>query len=170
LTPIKVEDRARVKILEERCRSPESVVFKHILIATDGSELAERAAEQGLELAKALEAKVTTVTATEPWVAVVAGDAALAFPSKDYDEGVAEAATQLLERIVEKAKSADIPCAAVHMKDQFPAEGIIAAANENGCDLIVMASHGRRGLAKVLLGSVATRVLALSPVPVLICK
>jgi nucleotide-binding universal stress UspA family protein len=145
-------------------------VFKHILIATDGSEPAERAAEQGLELAKAVKAKVTAVTATEPWVAVVAGDAAIGFPSKDYDESAGKAAAQFTERVAEKARAADIPCTTVHMRDQFAAEGIIAAAREHGCDLIVMGSHGRRGLAKVLLGSVATRVLGLSPVPVLICK
>jgi nucleotide-binding universal stress UspA family protein len=145
-------------------------MFKHVLIATDGSELAERAAAQGLELAKLLGAKVTVVTATEPWVAVVAGDAALGFPSNEYDESAAKAAAQLLERIAKKAKAANIPCATMHVKDQFPAEGIIAAATENGCDLIVMASHGRRGVAKVLLGSVAGRVLVLSPVPVLICR
>jgi nucleotide-binding universal stress UspA family protein len=142
-------------------------MFTHILIATDGSELAERAADQGLQLAKALKAKMTAVMATEPWVAVVAGDAALGFPS---DESTAKVAAALLGRIVAKAKAAGLTCATVHMKDQFPAEGIVAAAKENDCDLIVMASHGRRGIAKVLLGSVAARVLALSDVPVLICK
>jgi nucleotide-binding universal stress UspA family protein len=145
-------------------------MFKHILIATDGSELAERAAEQGLELAKAVKAKVTAATATEPWVAVVTGDAAIGFPSEDYDESAAKAAARITERVAEKARAADIACTTVHMKDQFAAEGIIAAAKQHGCDLIVMGSHGRRGLAKVLLGSVATRVLVLSPVPVLICK
>jgi nucleotide-binding universal stress UspA family protein len=145
-------------------------MFKHILIATDGSELAERAATEGLELAKVLKAKVTAVTATEPWVAVVAGDAALGFPHKEYDEASAKAAAAILGRITEKAKAAEIACKTVHMRDQFPAEGIVAAANEHGCDLIVMASHGRRGLAKVLLGSVAARVLAFSPTPVLICR
>jgi nucleotide-binding universal stress UspA family protein len=145
-------------------------MFKHILIATDGSELAERAAAQGLELAKALKARTTAVIATEPWVAVVAGDAALGFPHKEYDESTVKAAAQALGRIAEQAKAAGVSCATVHMRDQFPAEGILAAAKDNGCDLIVMGSHGRRGIAKLLLGSVATRVLALSPVPVLICR
>jgi nucleotide-binding universal stress UspA family protein len=145
-------------------------MYKHILIATDGSELAERAADQGLELASALNAKVTAVIVTEPWVAMVAGDAALGFPSKDYDESTAKAAADLLGRIVSKAKAANLSCATLHMKDQFPAEGILAAVKEKSCDLIVMGSHGRRGIARLLLGSVATRVLGLSHVPVLICK
>lgn len=145
-------------------------MFKHILIATDGSDLAERAASQALELAKILGAKVTAVTATEPWAAVVTGEAALGFPPADYEKGVVETATSVLARVAEMAKSSGLDCATVHMKDHFPDEGIVAAAKENGCDLIVMASHGRRGLARLLLGSVASRVLALSPVPVLICR
>jgi nucleotide-binding universal stress UspA family protein len=145
-------------------------MFKHILVATDGSDLAERAASQGLELAKILDAKLTAVTVTEPWAAVVIGDAAFGLPPADYEKGVIETAASVLERVAEMAKSAGVNCATVHMKDHFPDEGIIAAAKENGCDLIVIASHGRRGLARLLLGSVAARVVALSSVPVLVCR
>jgi nucleotide-binding universal stress UspA family protein len=145
-------------------------MFKHILIATDGTELAERAAAQGLELAKQLGANVTAVTVTEPWAAAVAGEAALGYPPEEYEKGVVGTAGSVLARIAEIAKTAGVECSTVHMKDHFPYEGVVAAAKENGCDLIVMASHGRRGLARLLLGSVATRVLALSPVPVLVCR
>jgi nucleotide-binding universal stress UspA family protein len=148
----------------------ESTMFKHILIATDGSELAERAAAQGLELARLLNAKVTVATVSEPWTAVVTGDAAFGFPPEDYDRGVTENAAIVLGRIAEKAEAAGLDCPTVHVKDHFPDEGIVSAAKEKGCDLIVMASHGRRGLARLLLGSVASRVLTLSPVPVLICR
>ena len=145
-------------------------MFKHVLIATDGSDLAERAASQGLELAKILQARVTAVTVTEPWTALVIGEAAFGFPPPDYEKGVLETATSVLARVAEMAKSVGLDCATVHVKDNLPDEGIIAAAKDNGCDVIVMASHGRRGLAKLLLGSVASRVLTLSPVPVLICR
>ena len=145
-------------------------MFKHILIPTDGSDLAERAASRGLELARILNAKVTAVAVTETWNSVVIGDAALGFPPADYEKGVIETATSVLARIAEMAKAAGLQCATVHVKDHFPDEGIIVAAKDNGCDLIVMASHGRRGLARLLLGSVASRVVALSPVPVLICR
>ena len=145
-------------------------MFKHILIPTDGSDLAERAASRGLELARILNARVTAVTVTEPWNAVVTGDAAFGFPPADYEKGVIETATSVLARIAEMAKAAGLQCATVHVKDHFPDEGIIAAAKDNGCDVIVMASHGRRGLARFLLGSVASRVVALSLVPVLICR
>jgi nucleotide-binding universal stress UspA family protein len=145
-------------------------MFKHILIATDGSDLAERAASRGLELAGLLGAKVTAVTVTEPWTAVVTGEAAFGFPPADYEKGAIETATSILARVADMAKPQGLQCATVHMKDHFPDEGIIAAAKDSGCDLIVMASHGRRGLARFLLGSVASRVVALSPVPVLICR
>jgi nucleotide-binding universal stress UspA family protein len=145
-------------------------MFKHILIATDGSDLAEGAASQGLELARILGARVTAVTVSEPWTAVVTGEAAFGFPPAEYEKGVAELAASVLGRVEDMAKAAGLQCATVHVKDHFPDEGIIAAAKEKGCDLIVMASHGRRGLAKLLLGSVAARVVALSPVPVLICR
>jgi nucleotide-binding universal stress UspA family protein len=145
-------------------------MFKHVLIATDGSELAERAVAQGLELAKAIGAQVTVVTATEPWAAVVTGETALMFPAGDYERGAAEHAAKILGQAMNLARKAGVACDSVHIKEQFPAEGIIAAAKEKGCDLIVMASHGRRGIARLLLGSEATKVLTLSSVPVLICR
>jgi nucleotide-binding universal stress UspA family protein len=145
-------------------------MFKHILIASDGSELAKRAEDQGLELAKLLNAKVLAVTVTEPWAAVVTGEAALGFPIDEYEKAAAESAARILAAIGENAKKKGLACRTVHVTDQFPAEGIIAAAKEQGCDLIVMASHGRRGLAKLFLGSEATKVLTLSTVPVLVCR
>jgi nucleotide-binding universal stress UspA family protein len=148
----------------------EVVMFKHILIASDGSELAKKAEAQGLELAKLLKAKVLAVTVTEPWAAVVTGDAALGFPVDEYERASADSAAKILAPIGEEAKKVGVTCRTVHVADQFPAEGIIAAAKENGCDLIVMASHGRRGLAKLFLGSEATKVLTLSTVPVLVCR
>lgn len=145
-------------------------MFKHILIATDGSDLAERAAAQGLELAKLLKARVTVVSVTEPWEAVVGGDAAFGFPIGDYDQSAAAGAARILERISDMAKKYDLACDLLHVKDHFPAEGIVSTCKERECDIIVMASHGRRGLAKLFLGSEAARVLTTSSVPVLICR
>jgi nucleotide-binding universal stress UspA family protein len=145
-------------------------MYKHILIATDGSDLAARAVTTGLGLAKVLKAKVTALTATEPWSAMISGEAtAFAFPIEDYEKAAAAAAVGILAKVSEEAKKADVVCETVHVSD-FPAEGIIATAKSRGCDLIVMASHGRRGLARILIGSQATRVLTLSSVPVLICR
>jgi nucleotide-binding universal stress UspA family protein len=144
-------------------------MYKHILIATDGSELAGRAVAAGLALAKELKAKVTAVTVTEPWSAMVTGEPALVFPIEDYEKAAAENAARILSGVAGAAKDAGVACETAHIYD-FPAEGIVEAAKARGCDLIVMASHGRRGLSKLLLGSQATRVLALSTVPVLVCR
>ena len=148
-------------------------MYKHILIATDGSELAQKALTTALALAKHLEAKATAVTVTEPWDAL--SMAALAErnipnPVAGYEEGVAATANRILWGVSETAKKMQVACATVHVKDKHPAAGIIDTAKERGCDLIVMASHGRRGISKLLLGSQATKVVTLSPVPVLICR
>ena len=148
-------------------------MFKHILIATDGSELAEKAVAHGIELAKHLEAKVTAVTVTESWDAL--SMAALAErnipnPVADYEERMAASANRILWSVSEAAKKLGQPCSTIYVKDRHPADGILETARTQDCDLIVMASHGRRGLSKLLLGSQANKVVTLSPTSVLICR
>jgi nucleotide-binding universal stress UspA family protein len=148
-------------------------MYKHVLIATDGSDLAQKAEATGLALAKALGAQVTAVTVTEPWDPLSMGEVverSIPNPVADFDESVAAAANRILWRVTEAAKKTGVACGTVHVKDQHPAEGIIDAAKKRGCDLIVMASHGRRGLSKWLLGSQANQVVTLSPVAVLVCR
>jgi nucleotide-binding universal stress UspA family protein len=148
-------------------------MYKHVLIATDGSDLAQKAEATGLALARALGAQVTAVTVTEPWDPLSMGEVverSIPNPVADFDESVAAAANRILWRVTEAAKKTGVACGTVHVKDQHPAEGIIDAAKKRGCDLIVMASHGRRGLSKWLLGSQANQVVTLSPVAVLVCR
>jgi nucleotide-binding universal stress UspA family protein len=145
-------------------------MYKHILIASDGSELAARALEQGLALAKALGAKVTAVTVTEPWTAAVSGEWAVAFPVEEYERAAAANAAKILAQVTEAAAAAGVACETVHIKDQFAAEGIVDEAKNRACDLIVMGSHGRRGVVKFILGSQASRVLTHTHVPMLICR
>jgi nucleotide-binding universal stress UspA family protein len=145
-------------------------MYAHILIATDGSELASRAVEQGLTLAKALGSRVTAITVTEPWTAAVSGEWAVAFPVEEYEKAAAANAEKILAHVKDMAARICVACDTRHVKDQFAAEGIVDEAKAQSADLIVMASHGRRGLAKVVLGSQATRVLTHSTVPLLICR
>lgn len=145
-------------------------MYGHILIATDGSELAGKAVEQGLEIAKALAAKVTVVTVTEPWAAIAPGEIGMAFPVDDYERGCADHAATILAEAAEHARSKSVACNVLHVKDRYPADGILEAAASGQCDLIVMSSHGRRGVARLLIGSQANRVVIQSAVPVLICK
>src|SRR5262245_51007815 len=116
-------------------------VYKHLLIATDGSELAQKALDQGFALAKALNAKATVINVTPHWTSTISGQAAHA---DNYNKLVAEEASKILSSVDDAAKKAEITCDTVHVIDRLPAEGIIETANVRGCDLIVMASHGRR--------------------------
>lgn len=145
-------------------------MYKHILIATDGSELGSKAVGQGLALARALSAKALVVTVTEPWNAVVSGEFVFSYPVDDYDRDAAANASRILAGATEVARKVDVTCETLHVKDMFPAEGIVETAKKRGCDLIVMASHGRRGISRMLLGSQANSVVTQSPVPVLICR
>jgi nucleotide-binding universal stress UspA family protein len=145
-------------------------VYAHILIAADGSELSDKAVRHGLALAKVHGAKVTAVHVTEPWTAAVSGEWAIAFPAEEYEETAAANAQSVLARVAEEAQRVGVACETLHIKDQFAAEGIVEEAKARKCDLIVMASHGRRGFARLLLGSEAVRVLTHSAVPVLICR
>jgi nucleotide-binding universal stress UspA family protein len=148
-------------------------MHKHILIATDGSELATKALEYGLALAKRDNARVTVVTATEPWSPLdIAHEARLRHPDPigHFEELAAAAAKRILDDAAKRAKAHGVSCECVHVKDLHPAEGIVATAKDKGCDLIVMASHGRRGVRRLLLGSQAYEVLTHCTVPALIVR
>lgn len=143
-------------------------MFKHILIATDGSAVGERATGHGLELAKQLNAEVTVVTVTEPWMEPQ--PIAPASWSEHYERAAAENAASALASATRVAAAKQLRCATVHVADRQAAEGIVETAMARGCDVIVVGSHGRRGVARVLLGSVAAEVVVLSVVPVLVCR
>jgi nucleotide-binding universal stress UspA family protein len=145
-------------------------MYKHILLATDGSTLAQKAVDQGIALAKCLDAAVTVVTVTEPLSEAVVGEMVFAPPLDVYEKCAATDAKRILAAVSEAAREAGVPCAEVYVKDCFTAEGIIEAAKAKSCDLIVMGSHGRRGITRLLLGSAAAEVVARSTIPVLICR
>lgn len=148
-------------------------MYKHILIATDGSELANKALEHGLEVAKRYSASVSIVTVTEPWSALEMAQQAREHqpdPVSQFEALAADRAKRILNNAVKHAEASGVAVEAVHIKDQYPAEGIIATARDKQCDLIVLASHGRRGLPRVLLGSQAYEVLTRCTVPALIVR
>ena len=145
-------------------------MYAHLLVATDGSEISRKAVEQGLALGKALGAKVTVITVSEPIASLGAGEAMVSFPIEEYDKNVSAAANAILAQVGEMARAAGAACSTLHIKDRYPADGIVETAERLKCDLIVMASHGRRGLSRMLLGSQANRVVTHSAIPVLICR
>lgn len=143
-------------------------MFEHILIATDGSELATKAVTAGLDLAKALGAKVTFVAVTEPRThfAPVSQPPLLT----EDDEALKRSAETVLANACADAVKLNITCTSVYVPNQFPAETILREAKARGCDVIVMASHGRRGLARLVLGGETVRVVTHSEIPVLVYR
>ena len=148
-------------------------MYQRILIATDGSDLADRAVAHGVALAKELKVPICVVTVTEAWSAFQLAEMSRIGerdPIARYEEMAAAAASNILGKAEQLAKAEGVACETLHVQDQHPAEGIIAASTDKGCDLIVMASHGRRGLNRLLLGSQAHEVLTRSKVPALIVR
>lgn len=148
-------------------------MYKRILIATDGSELANKAVTHGIALAKAVKAPVTIVTVTDIWSSFEMAhdyDQQKRDPIGNYEALAAASAKRILDKAGEIAKSQGVDCALTHVADKPPADGIVEAAEATGAGLVVMASHGRRGIDRLLLGSVANRVVAYSKVPVMIVR
>ena len=146
-------------------------MYRHILIPTDGSELAEQAVTNGLSLAKSLGAKVTVIIVEEPhWLAVPSFAEHGAFEEVGkLTEQIKKYVASALNRAADAAKQAGVPCDTIQVSDAQPYQAIIATATDKGCDLIVMASNGRSGLSAVVLGSVTNKVLTHTKIPVLVC-
>jgi len=147
-------------------------MHQHILIATDGSELGDRALDHGLSLARQLKAKVTVLTGTEMWSVfeMTRHSNDTRNPIEHYEAIAAESARKVLDAAAERAARYGVTCDMVHARDLKPAEAIVETATARGCDLIVMGSHGRRGVNRMLLGSETARVLALTTIPVLVYR
>ena len=147
-------------------------MYKHILIATDGSELAGKGLEQGLRVAAATGAEATIITVTEPWQTVDAGQmwGGSANLLDEYRAHSRESATKILAAAAERASALGVNHKTHYVADAYPAEAILEAARERECDLIVMATHGRRGLNRLLLGSQANAVITHSDTPVLVVR
>jgi nucleotide-binding universal stress UspA family protein len=145
-------------------------MYKHILIPTDGSPQSRKAIAGAVELAKAIGAKVTGVFAAPPATPILyrdhipSGFATMA----DQKRVIEESATRYLAIIEQAAKKAGVPCEVISITSDYPADTILATAKKKKCDLIVMATHGRRGIKGVLLGSETQRVVTHATVPVLV--
>ena len=142
-------------------------MYRHILIPTDGSELAEHGVTHGLALAKSLGAKVSVIFVVEPF-SELKGRFLEAVAR--YAELRKEQATSELDRAAKAAKQAGVSCETIQVENEQPHQAIIAAAEDKGCDLIVMSSHGRGGLSMLLIGSVTNKVLTQAKTPVLVCQ
>ena len=147
-------------------------MYRHILIPTDGSELGGHGVTNGLSLAKSVGAKVTVIIVEEPfdWLTVSETKGQRAFDElAKHTEQIKKHAASVLNRVANAAEQAGVPCDTVQVEDARPYQAIIATAEDRGCDLIVMASHGRGGPSAVVLGSVTNKVLTHTKTPVLVC-
>ncbi len=149
-------------------------MYTHILVPTDGSPLSGNAAQHAIRLAKAFRARMTALhivgnhlpalqsEAYHPW----RFQAAMA----EIEQAEADQANKILQSVKQAAEQAGIDCDAIKVSAGVTYAGIIEQADKLQCDLIVMASHGRRGLQGLLLGSETVKVLTHSKIPVLVCR
>jgi len=145
-------------------------MYRHILIATDGSELSMQAVTHAVALAKALNAKLTVVTVSEPFHVLAVDPILLTDTPESYKARAAAFAAEYLGEVEDKAAASGVRCNNVHVEDEQPYRAIIDTATKQGCDLIVMASHGRRGVSAILLGSETVKVLTHTSIPVLVYR
>ncbi len=148
-------------------------MYKHILVPTDGSKLSARAIRAACALAQTCGAKLTGVYVIPPWVPPMYAEGmiyAADLGPQRHKELMARAAKKALAVVTTEAQIERVACATVAPLANQPWKGILQTARAKRCDLIVMASHGRRGLAGLLLGSETTKVLTHSKTPVLVVR
>lgn len=147
-------------------------MFKHILVPTDGSPLSSDTARRAVEFAREAGAKITFFFAEPDYPVAFYGEGALIDPTtpEKFAEIAEEQARDILGKAEALAREAGVQCESIARVSDVPYQAIIEAANTAGCDLIFMASHGRRGISGLLLGSETQKVLTHSTIPVLVYR
>jgi len=145
-------------------------MYKNILVPTDGSELADKAAMQAIELAKALSAKLTFVRITAPPAPIVVEGVVVAYPAEELRAQLKERVGAHLSGLADAARRAGVTCETRHEENDQPWRGVLDVAEAMGADLIMMGSHGRKGVAALVLGSETHKVLTHTKTPVLVCR
>ena len=147
-------------------------MFKHFLIPCDGSDLSNRVVDKAIEFAREISAKVTGFYA-QPEYSVPYYEGGIPIDAMTPEGFASLTQTQaegILNALAEKARAASVSCDTFTTTHDSPYEAIIDAANAKGCDLIFMASHGRRGIAGLLMGSETHKVLTHTTIPVLVYR
>jgi len=143
-------------------------MYKRILLPTDGSEPSRRAILSAVDFARGIGAEVVAMTATPEFHAITTDSEMLEQTPEGYAEASRARGQRLLDEVLAAARDAGVPCTGVQVVSDEPWEAIISAARQHMCDLVVMASHGRRGIKGLLLGSETQKVLVHSAIPVLV--
>jgi len=146
-------------------------MFKHILMPTDGTEHSEQAIKRGIELAKLCNAKVTGIHVVPNYHMMLAYEGGFDTSAEErIQEEAQQNAARFLDFVKTSAAAANLPCDTVVATNAHPYDAIVNTANERGCDLIVMTARYRKGLAKLIMGDEATRVLHRVSIPVLVFR
>ena len=147
-------------------------MFKHILLPTDGSKLSSKAVKLGIDYAKKSKARVTAVHVMPEFKLMVDDGITMLSPGlrKRLEDQGRERAQKMLEDIARQARTRGVRCTTLCVSSDMPYQQIISVARSKKCDLILMASHGRRGLSSLLLGSETAKVLLHSKIPVLVVR
>jgi nucleotide-binding universal stress UspA family protein len=145
-------------------------MYKHILIPTDGSEMSARAIAHGIELAQRLNAKVTGLAVISPWEDVAFSIKTFDINHEQYERHAEAYAAASLLVLSSTAKTAEVSCSVVQIKQSQAWSAIIDTAKQMHCDLILMASHGRSGIGAMIIGSETQKVLTHSTKPVLVYR
>jgi nucleotide-binding universal stress UspA family protein len=143
-------------------------MYKNILIPTDGSELAGKAVKHGITFAKEIGAKIAVLTVTAPFHIFALDPQVVEDTPVQYKKRIQEHSAKMFGVVASAAKAAGVACETVQVEHEHPYQAIIDTAGSRGCDLIVMASHGRRGISAIVLGSETVKVLTHSKIPVLV--
>jgi len=145
-------------------------MYKKILLPTDGSPLSASAIAQGVALAKSIGATVMGLTVSAPFHTFALDPMMVSDTKESYKKDCEELAAKYLGAIKTAASAAGVPCEVAHVDAEHAYEAIIDTAKTAGCDLIFMASHGRKGASALVLGSETVKVLTHSKIPVLVCR
>lgn len=149
----------------------EPPLFKRILLPIDDDiELSQRAVTLGLKMARLCDARLVVLHAIPPFNSLACMTAMLAATEIEYCDQAIKDSAERLQQVKRMADTAHVACECHHSFGEHPHEAILGAATEHRCDLIVMASHGRHGLDRLMLGSETQKVLSASTIPVLVCR
>lgn len=148
-------------------------MYKKILLPIDGSDISSQAANSGISFARQIGAEIVVLNVTQPFSSLVGFDgvaASYAISDTDYEEAARKEAQEYLQPVLDRAATAGVKATSAIASNYNVADGVVAAAKEHDCDLIYIATHGRSGLSRLLLGSVTTKVIQLAPVSVLVYR
>jgi len=149
---------------------PKTTMFKTILVPTDGSPLSDKAVNAAVELAKTHGGKIVGICVAEPYPFSPLSDASFPDERTLYEQKAHDIAQQHVGKVAAAARVLGVPCETMVTQSFSPYEEIIKAADKWNCDVILMASHGRKGLSRLLIGSETQKVLTHSTIPVMVFR